>query len=63
MMRPLSSSQRISAALPTARTGFLVGIVAGVVGAGLLVGSLALWAAYGTAVFFETIVSGLEACF
>jgi hypothetical protein len=52
------------AALPTARRGFsLVGVVAGAMGAGLLVGGLALWATYGTAVFFETIASGLEACF
>ena len=51
-------------AMSTARPGFpLVGVVAGTMGAGLLVGGVALWAAYGTAVFFETIASGLEACF
>ena len=29
----------------------------------LLAGTLALWAHYGTAVFFETIRAGLVACF
>jgi hypothetical protein len=36
-------------------------------GAGLggivLLGTLALWFHYGTAVFFETIASGISACF
>lgn len=38
-------------------------IAAGTGAAALLAGALALWAHYGTAVFFEMIVSGLEACF
>jgi hypothetical protein len=29
----------------------------------LLVGALALWFRYGTAVFFETIASGIAGCF
>jgi uncharacterized protein involved in exopolysaccharide biosynthesis len=29
----------------------------------LLAGAIALWANYGTAVFFETIRTGLAACF
>jgi hypothetical protein len=37
--------------------------IAGVAAAAVLAGALALWAHYGTAVFFEMIVSGLEACF
>ncbi|MCX7312863.1 MAG: hypothetical protein WCG92_06305 [Hyphomicrobiales bacterium] len=37
-------------------------VVAGAVGL-LLAGTVALWASYGTAVFFETIRSGLVACF
>ena len=32
-------------------------------GAALLLGTLALWFHYGTAVFFETIASGIAACF
>ena len=35
---------------------------AGIVGV-LLAGTVALWAHYGTAVFFETIRAGLIACF
>ena len=34
-----------------------------VVGAVLLLGALALWAHYGTAVFFEMLASGIAACF
>jgi len=32
-------------------------------GAAALLGALALWFHYGTAVFFEMIVSGVAACF
>jgi hypothetical protein len=33
-------------------------------GAGVLAaGTVALWAHYGTAVFYETIVAGINACF
>lgn len=37
-------------------------IVAAVVGV-LIAATLALWAHYGTAVFFEVIAAGLAACF
>jgi len=37
-------------------------LVAAVVGA-ILAGTVALWAHYGTAIFFETIRAGLVACF
>ena len=40
----------------------MVAVVAAL-GAALLVGALALWFHYGTAVFFETIASGISACF
>lgn len=33
-----------------------------VIGA-LLIGTLGLWAHYGTAVFYETILAGINACF
>jgi hypothetical protein len=42
-----------------ARPLLLVGALAGV----LIAGTLALWAHYGTAVFFEIIAAGLAACF
>jgi hypothetical protein len=32
-------------------------------GVALLLGTLALWAHYGTAVFFEMLASGIAACF
>ena len=37
-------------------------LVAAVIGA-ILAGTVALWAHYGTAIFFETIRAGLVACF
>jgi hypothetical protein len=37
-------------------------LVAAVAGA-IMAGTVALWAHYGTAVFFETIRAGLVACF
>jgi hypothetical protein len=37
-------------------------LVAGAFGV-LLAGTVALWAHYGTAVFYEMIVAGLVACF
>ena len=41
------------------RPFLLVGAVAAV----LIVATLALWAHYGTAVFFEIIAAGIAACF
>ena len=40
-----------------------VGAASAAVGAILLLGALALWAHYGTAVFFEMLASGIAACF
>jgi hypothetical protein len=42
-----------------ARPLVLVAAVAGV----LIAGTLALWAHYGSAVFFEMIAAGIAACF
>jgi hypothetical protein len=36
---------------------------AAALGAAVLLGALALWFYYGTAVFFEMIASGISACF
>jgi len=39
-------------------------VVAGVaLGVAILLGTLALWFHYGTAVFYEMIASGIAACF
>lgn len=43
------------------RRGFILA-VAGLFGV-LMAGTVALWAHYGTAVFFETIRTGLMSCF
>lgn len=41
----------------------VIGLAAGLVTFALVAGAVALWSHFGTTVFFETIVSGLEACF
>jgi hypothetical protein len=38
-------------------------VIAALAGALMLAGSLALWAYYGTAVFFEILRAGWAACF
>ena len=38
-------------------------LLVGAVAAVLIVATLALWANYGTAVFFEIIAAGIAACF
>jgi hypothetical protein len=40
-----------------------VALALGVVAGMLAAGTVALWAYYGTAVFYETIVAGINACF
>ena len=61
MVQPLSTPQQIPS---QARHTLPMAWIAAATGAAVvLVGALALWAHYGTAVFFEMIVSGLQACF
>lgn len=52
-----SSRQGVTRHVPVAAI-----IVAGVVGL-LLAATVALWAHYGSAVFYEMILSGIAACF
>lgn len=47
---------------PTAGYGRALLLVAAAIGI-LLAGTVALWAQYGTAVFFEMIAAGFAACF
>jgi hypothetical protein len=61
MIQPVSTPQQIPS--DARRNMPAVWIAAGFAAAAVLAGALALWAHYGTAVFFEMIVSGLEACF
>jgi hypothetical protein len=58
MAQPISTQQAPAVLSPPA-------IMAGgaALGAAILLGALALWFHYGTAVFFETIASGITACF
>jgi hypothetical protein len=59
MAQPLTSPHDI----PSARSGaVVVALAGGVIGAVVLLGTLALWARYGTAVFFDMIASGIAAC-
>jgi hypothetical protein len=52
--------ETVSAATPLISRPLL--IIAAAVGA-LLAGTVALWAHYGTAVFYEMIVAGIATCF
>jgi hypothetical protein len=63
MAEPISTSQVNSTVQPSRKLAAV--IVAGGAGLGvvLLLSALGLWFHYGTAVFFEMIVSGLSACF
>jgi hypothetical protein len=65
MALPISTPQQIpGGALRPARKAASAIVVAGVgLGIVLGLGAAVLWFHYGTAVFFETIVSGLSACF
>ena len=64
MARPVSSQHEM---MSPSRLSGAVGSAIGWGGAGLgsiiLLGALALWFHYGTAVFFEMIASGISACF
>jgi hypothetical protein len=60
--QPISTQQAAAVLTPRgAAPAIVVGGAA--LGAAILLGTLALWFHYGTAVFFETIASGLSACF
>jgi len=64
MAQPVSSQHEM---MPQSRLSGGIGsaIAWGAAGLGgiVLVGALALWFHYGTAVFFEMIASGVSACF
>jgi hypothetical protein len=63
MVQPVSTPQPISGALPQRRIAPAVLVGAVVAGAVILLGTLLLWFHYGTAVFFEMIAAGFNACF
>ena len=59
MVQPISPPQ----ALSPRKAGSAFAVAAAVLGTVLLLGALALWFHYGTAVFFEMIAAGISACF
>jgi hypothetical protein len=63
MAQPISTPPEMRATLPA--RGSMPAIMVGGAGLGavLLMGALALWFHYGTAVFFAMIASGISACF
>ena len=64
MAQPISTQHEIIAATQPSRRVASAIVVAGAgLAAALLLGALALWYHYGTAVFFEMIASGIAACF
>ena len=64
MAQPISTPHgTIVTTQPSRRGMSLAGVAGAGFGAAILVGALALWVHYGTAVFFEMIASGIAACF
>jgi hypothetical protein len=63
MAPPFSARQEVSAGTHPPRTVSATTIAAAGLGTALVIGALALWFHYGTAVFFEMIASGIAACF
>ena len=64
MALPVSTPQQLPGGVPPVHRVAPAIVMAGAgLGAVLLVGALALWFHYGTAVFFEMISSGISACF
>jgi hypothetical protein len=60
---PLSTPQPLPAASSGRRTPQVLLAGALIAGAAILLGTLGLWFHYGTAVFFEMITAGINACF
>jgi hypothetical protein len=65
MAQPISSHQQQMPGVSQSARRVAPAIVAGaaVLGGATVLGALALWFHYGTAVFFEMIASGIAACF
>jgi hypothetical protein len=64
MAQRVSTQQEMPSILPLGRklaSAIVIGSAA--LAAMVLLGALALWFHYGTAVFFEMIASGISACF
>ncbi len=64
MVQPISTQPgMVAATRPQGRVASVIVWTAAGLGALVLLGALALWFHYGTAVFFEMIAAGISACF
>jgi hypothetical protein len=63
MAQPILRPHEIPAVPPAQAMARAIIVGAAAVGAAVLLGAMALWFYYGTAVFFEMIASGISACF
>jgi hypothetical protein len=63
MAPPISSQHEIPAISPAQGIARAIVVGTAALGATVVLGALALWFYYGTAVFFEMIASGISACF
>jgi hypothetical protein len=64
MAQPASTPHQVRRALRPSRNAAAAIVVGGAgLGVVILLGALALWSHYGTAVFFEMITAGINACF
>jgi hypothetical protein len=64
MAQPVSAQQEmISAARHQSRAATIIVWSAAGLGGVAVLGAVALWVHYGTAVFFEMIAAGIAACF
>jgi hypothetical protein len=64
MAQPVFTPQQMPASVGSGRRlASVIAIGAAGFGIVILLGALALWFHYGTAVFFETIASGISSCF
>jgi len=59
MAQPVSPQQPLAAPRPVR----VMAVAGGAIGVFILLGTVALWGRYGTAVFFEMVTSGFAACF
>jgi hypothetical protein len=64
MAQPVSTPRQVRPALRPPRNAASAIVVGGAgLGVVMLLGAAALWFHYGTAVFFEMITAGINACF
>jgi len=63
MAQPVFTPHDLIAPRPSRLAASAIAAASAILGTVVLLGAIALWAHYGTAVFFEMIASGFSACF